>query len=351
MQRRPRGRGAPFARRRRTLLSRSPPVGRGRGICGERRRRPPAGRRYTYFLWRGADKDGVSIVCTKQDYFSRIWFLDLTVSEILTHGCRRRRNWVRPLPLARRRLAHLARSLLHALRGIKKSLPAARQAAPSATRARRLLTRRAPRCKVTKAKTREDVAAWASTLPAPLTQYASAFMAHDIDGPGLSELSLEHMAEMGLEQVGHRYTMQRLIREFEDRSEKDLYKAGAFNASQAELDYVASGGGKHSGERDVTDLGFSNENPLGVDGVQDAERGSNPLHDVLKHEVDPLRHRSGMYLRWDPDERATAQQAESAWRTVLAKFDALPMLSAEGSPEQMACLDEGILSFSLPILG
>ena len=44
--------------------------------------------------------------------------------------------------------------------------------------------------------------------------------------------------------------------------------------------------------------------------------------------VDPLRHRSGMYLRWDPEEKDTAAQAESAWRTVLAKFDALPMLSA-----------------------
>ena len=34
-------------------------------------------------------------------------------------------------------------------------------------------------------------------------------MAHDIDGPGLSALSLEHLAEMGVTQVGHRHTMQR----------------------------------------------------------------------------------------------------------------------------------------------
>ena len=115
---------------------------------------------------------------------------------------------------------------------------------------------------------------------------------------------------MGLEQVGHRYTMQRLIREFEDQSEKDLYKAGAFNASQAELDYVASSGGgkstRDSGERDVTQDGFEMESPLGgagllgnsnrqqsadiggADGAWDAERGNeiNPLHDVTKHKVD-----------------------------------------------------------------
>jgi hypothetical protein len=50
--------------------------------------------------------------------------------------------------------------------------------------------------------------------------------------------------------------------------------------------------------------------------------------------VDPLKHRSGMYLRWDP-EGPGAAAAEAAWAGLMQDFARLPLMDPEtGAAEQ-----------------
>ena len=40
----------------------------------------------------------------------------------------------------------------------------------------------------------------------------------------------------------------------------------------------------------------------------------------------PLLHSSGMYLRWDPTDSATAEQAKRAWAELLGNHAKLPLM-------------------------
>ena len=56
--------------------------------------------------------------------------------------------------------------------------------------------------------------------------------------------------------------------------------------------------------------------------------------------VDPLRHPSGMYLRWDPTDSATAQDGEAAWTALMQKFNNLPPVDEAGAPQQQMAMVE-----------
>ena len=135
--------------------------------------------------------NGVSICRTEKDWLGQIWFLDLSITEILTRGCRRRSNWV-----------------------LEEKTPA-------------------------------DVVVWVRSLRSPYNQYADAFEDHEIDGPGLTRLSLEHMQDIGIRQIGHRYTLKSLVKDFILSAEKDLYKEGKYNAPQSDLDFIGGKGGAY----------------------------------------------------------------------------------------------------------
>jgi hypothetical protein len=73
----------------------------------------------------------------------------------------------------------------------------------------------------------------------------------------------------------------------------------------------------------------------------DGDFEDNPMADILNEiKVDPLKHRSGMYLRWDPNDPATALQGERAWTDLMEKFNKLSMMNAEGAAEQMMLMVE-----------
>ena len=57
--------------------------------------------------------------------------------------------------------------------------------------------------------------------------------------------------------------------------------------------------------------------------------------------VDPLRHVSGMYLRWDPNDAATAEQGKSAWTAMMETYINTPSLDpATGAPAQQMAMVE-----------
>eukprot|EP01051_Picozoa_sp_SAG22_P001401 SAG22_NODE_54_length_23787_cov_12.917511_14_plen_264_part_00 len=125
-------------------------------------------------------------------------------------------------------------------------------------------------------KTPDDVVEWMRSLPAPFNQYTKVFEEHGVDGPGLANLSLQHMKEMAIDTVGHRYTMQRLITEYVLKAEQDLYVAGTFNASQAELDFVAGNAAAGTSELDFE----STLNPSSASRKKDPAMSASMLADT-----------------------------------------------------------------------
>jgi hypothetical protein len=96
--------------------------------------------------------------------------------------------------------------------------------------------------------------------------------------------------------------------------------------------------GKKKLERNAFD-----ENP-----VFDEERGgggllgdsNRPQSTDLGDGVDPLQHPSGMYLRWDPTDSATAEDGEAAWAALMQKFHTLPPVDEAGAPQQQMAMVE-----------
>ena len=57
--------------------------------------------------------------------------------------------------------------------------------------------------------------------------------------------------------------------------------------------------------------------------------------------VDPLQHSSGMYLRWDPSDAATAEQGRRAWTAIMETYINTPSLDpATGAPGQQLAMVE-----------
>jgi hypothetical protein len=74
-------------------------------------------------------------------------------------------------------------------------------------------------------------------------------------------------------------------------------------------------------------------NPLSV------EAGPEDAHKKDAVAANPLKHSSGMYMRWDPKATdADSKAAPAAWADCLEKFDASPMMDAAGAPQQMIAM-------------
>eukprot|EP01052_Picozoa_sp_SAG31_P002253 SAG31_NODE_77_length_27533_cov_47.448859_24_plen_566_part_00 len=65
----------------------------------------------------------------------------------------------------------------------------------------------------------------------------------------------------------------------------------------------------------------------------------NPLAgESTRVSADPLKHRSGMFLRWDPNDKATASQGQAAWDDLLTNFYSLPPVDEGGVPQQQLAM-------------
>ena len=81
-------------------------------------------------------------------------------------------------------------------------------------------------------------------------------------------------------------------------------------------------------------------------GAVDTGLSTDEMMDVVDQsplppkKTDPLKHESGMYLRWDPSDN-TAGVAQAAWDSFLAKYTTLPPMDpASGAPtQQMSMVD------------
>ena len=53
------------------------------------------------------------------------------------------------------------------------------------------------------------------------------------------------MQDIGIRQIGHRYTLKSQVKDFILSAEKDLYKEGKYNAPQSDLDFIGGKGGAY----------------------------------------------------------------------------------------------------------
>ena len=89
-------------------------------------------------------------------------------------------------------------------------------------------------------------------------------------------LSLCLSLSLSLSLAPARHTLQRLVTEFTEDCERDLYKPGTFNASQAELDFVAGKAGSLLSETDFD----STMNPSSASRAKDPAMSSSFLADT-----------------------------------------------------------------------
>eukprot|EP01052_Picozoa_sp_SAG31_P048760 SAG31_NODE_10352_length_1150_cov_1.358706_2_plen_169_part_01 len=75
----------------------------------------------------------------------------------------------------------------------------------------------------------------------------------------------------------------------------------------------------------------------GEGGSRDVDLFDNPT--AGKSKADPLKHKSGMYLRWDPNH-GSAAAGQKAWEELLEKYESLPPVDAAGVPQQQVAMVE-----------
>ena len=60
----------------------------------------------------------------------------------------------------------------------------------------------------------------------------------------------------------------------------------------------------------------------------------------------PLLHSSGMYLRWDPTDSATAEQGKRAWAELLENHAKLPVMDPATGTSRRTWFTVSVLGFA-----
>jgi hypothetical protein len=123
-----------------------------------------------WFLWRGADENGTSIMGTDLDWWGKTGIFDLKWSEIFSRGCRRRSTWV------------------------------------------------------LETVTAAEVAEWCDRLPGTLQMHGAAIKRHKFDGSGLQGMTAADLKEIGVVNIGERYIILQLIDKLRSSAERNLYR-------------------------------------------------------------------------------------------------------------------------------